>query len=111
MTQELGRGPADDELAVALGVTEDDIREARQAELAFSAYSLDAPLSGHEEDTAMLADVLARLVVLAEHVSEHRGVPLVTGPRLIQRGGAEGQLGLPRLADSVLVDPHAAGQL
>ena len=38
-------GPYDGELAAALRVTEDDIREARQASLAFSASSLDAPLS------------------------------------------------------------------
>ena len=40
-----------------LGVTEDEIHEASQASLAFSAYSLNAPLSDGE-DTAVLADVL-----------------------------------------------------
>ena len=74
MTQELGRGPADDELAAVLGVTEDDIREARQAELAFSAYSLDAPLSGHEEDTAMLADVLGEDDQAVEHAIDIESV-------------------------------------
>jgi RNA polymerase sigma-B factor len=57
LTQQLGRAPSDGELAAALKVTEDDIREARQASLAFSASSLDAPLSD-AEDAALLADVL-----------------------------------------------------
>jgi RNA polymerase sigma-B factor len=41
LAQERGRAPADDELATLLGVTEDDIRQARQAGLAFAAASLD----------------------------------------------------------------------
>ena len=45
LTQQLGRRPADNEVATVLGVTEDDIREARRAGLVFSAYSLDAPQS------------------------------------------------------------------
>ncbi len=57
LTQQLGRAPAEDELAERLGVTEDDLREARQAHLVFSTYSLDAPLS-EREDPALLADVL-----------------------------------------------------
>jgi RNA polymerase sigma-B factor len=57
LAQQLGRAPSDGELAAALKVTEDDIREARQASLAFSASSLDAPLSD-AEDAALLADVL-----------------------------------------------------
>jgi RNA polymerase sigma-B factor len=57
LAQQLGRAPADTELAAALKVTEDDIREARQASLAFTASSLDAPLSG-AGDAAVLADVL-----------------------------------------------------
>jgi len=57
LAQELGRAPSDGELAAALEVTEDEIREARQASLAFTAFSLDAPLSD-QEDAAVLADVL-----------------------------------------------------
>ena len=59
LAQERGRTPADDELAALLGVTEDDIRQARQAGLAFAASSLDAPVSG-AEDAAPLADCSAR---------------------------------------------------
>jgi RNA polymerase sigma-B factor len=57
LTQQLSRQPAEAELAERLGVSEDDMREARQADLVFSAYSLDAPLSDRE-DPALLADVL-----------------------------------------------------
>jgi len=57
MTHQLGRAPTDTELAERLGVAEDDVREARQADLVFSTYSLDAPLSDRE-DPAQLADVL-----------------------------------------------------
>ena len=57
LTQQLGRAPAQDELAERLGVSEDDMQEARQADLVFSTYSLDAPLSDRE-DPALLADVL-----------------------------------------------------
>jgi RNA polymerase sigma-B factor len=57
MTHQLGRGPTEDELAERLGVGRDDIAEARQADLVFSTYSLDAPLSDRE-DPALLADML-----------------------------------------------------
>jgi RNA polymerase sigma-B factor len=57
LAQELGHAPSDGDLAVALEVTEEDIREAWQANLAFSASSLDAPLSDGA-DAGVLADVL-----------------------------------------------------
>jgi RNA polymerase sigma-B factor len=57
MTQQLGRPPEDSELARRLGVPEDDVLEARQADQVFTSYSLDAPLSGHR-DPGLLADVL-----------------------------------------------------
>jgi RNA polymerase sigma-B factor len=57
LTQQLGRAPAEGELADRLGVSEDDMQEARQADLMFSTYSLDAPLSDRE-DPALLSDVL-----------------------------------------------------
>jgi len=57
LTQQLGRVPTEDELAERLGVSEDDMTEARQADLMFSSYSLDAPLSDRE-DPALLADLL-----------------------------------------------------
>jgi RNA polymerase sigma-B factor len=66
LAQELGHAPRDSDLAAALGVTEEDIREARQANLAFSAASLDAPLS-EAADAAVLADFLGA----DDHELEH----------------------------------------
>jgi len=57
LTQQLGRAPAEAELAERLGVSEDDMQEARQADLVFSTYSLDAPLSDRD-DPGLLADML-----------------------------------------------------
>ena len=73
MAQEFGRSPADDELAAALGVSEDDIREARRAKLAFSTFSLDAPLSSLE-DTVVLADVLGEDDQAVEHAIDMEAV-------------------------------------
>ena len=66
MLQQLGRAPDDSELALRLGVTEDEVLEARQADLVFSTYSLDAPLSDRE-DPALLADLLGE----DDHAVEH----------------------------------------
>jgi RNA polymerase sigma-B factor len=57
LTQQLGRVPEEAELAERLGVSSDDMQEARQADLVFSTYSLDAPMSDRD-DPAMLADML-----------------------------------------------------
>jgi RNA polymerase sigma-B factor len=46
LTQQLGRTPADSDLARHLGVSGDEVRQARQAQLAFQPSSLDAPLAG-----------------------------------------------------------------
>jgi RNA polymerase sigma-B factor len=59
MTQQLGRAPTDGELAGHLGVTEDDVLEARQAHLVFTTHSLDAPLSS-QDDPALLGDILGQ---------------------------------------------------
>src|ERR1019366_250070 len=48
---------SEEELAHRLGVSRDDMQEARRADLVFSTYSLDAPLSDRE-DPALLADML-----------------------------------------------------
>ena len=57
LAQDLGRVPAEADLARRLGVTGDALREALQAELAFQARSLDAPL-GDERGASTLADLL-----------------------------------------------------
>jgi RNA polymerase sigma-B factor len=73
LTQQLGRTPADSELAARLGVTEDDIREARQADLVFSAHSLDAPLSGRA-DAGQVADLLGEDDQAVEHAIDMEAV-------------------------------------
>jgi RNA polymerase sigma-B factor len=60
LTHELGRRPLDSELAERLGVTTDDLDEARQAAEGFSALSLDAPVSDGE-DSAGLGELLGGL--------------------------------------------------
>ena len=76
LTHQLGRAPLDGELARRLDVTEDDIAEARLASLAFSAYSLDAPLSDRD-DPGQLADLLGEddaaieLAIDTEAVNSH----------------------------------------
>jgi RNA polymerase sigma-B factor len=57
LTHELGRQPDEAELAKRLGVSAEDMVEARLADMVFSAYSLDAPLSDRD-DPSQLGDVL-----------------------------------------------------
>jgi RNA polymerase sigma-B factor len=47
LAQQLGRTPADSDLARHLGVSGDKLRQARKAQLAFSPSSLDAPQVDH----------------------------------------------------------------
>jgi RNA polymerase sigma-B factor len=57
LTHELGRLPGEGELAERLGVSAEELREARRAADGFSALSLDAPV-GDGEDSAQLGDLL-----------------------------------------------------
>ena len=57
LAQQLGRTPTDADLARHLGVSGDKVRQARQAQLAFSPSSLDAPQADHGA-TITLADSL-----------------------------------------------------
>jgi RNA polymerase sigma-B factor len=57
LTQQLGRTPADSDMARHLGVSGDRVRQARQAQLAFSPSSLDASQADHGA-TITLADSL-----------------------------------------------------
>jgi RNA polymerase sigma-B factor len=66
LTHQLGRAPSDQELAERLHVTEDEISEARQADMVFSTYSLDAPLSDRD-DPSLLSDVLGEDDPAVEH--------------------------------------------
>jgi RNA polymerase sigma-B factor len=73
LTHALGRAPTDDELAERLGVTADDLLEARQADMVFSTYSLDAPLSDRD-DPAQLSDVLGGEDLDMEHAIDMEAV-------------------------------------
>ena len=66
LTHKLGRAPSDEELAERLGVSADDLSEARQADMVFTTYSLDAPLSDGD-DPAQLSDVLGDYDAEMEH--------------------------------------------
>jgi RNA polymerase sigma-B factor len=57
LTQQLGRIPTDSDLARHLGVSGDQVRQARQAQLAFAPFSLDAPQADNGA-TITLADSL-----------------------------------------------------
>jgi RNA polymerase sigma-B factor len=73
LTQELGHTPSDDELAGRLGVTRDEVLEAREANMVFSAYSLDAPLSD-DRDPTLLADTLGDEDPAVEHAVDMAAV-------------------------------------
>ncbi len=66
LTHKLGRAPGDDELASHLGVTEDELLEARRADMVFHTYSLDAPIFDRQ-DPVQLADLLGE----DDHGVEH----------------------------------------
>jgi RNA polymerase sigma-B factor len=66
LAQEIQRTPADAELASYLRVTASEIRAARRADLSFSAWSLDAPLS-EEPEAGNLAELLGAEDPQMEH--------------------------------------------
>jgi RNA polymerase sigma-B factor len=86
LTHTLGRQPNDDELIERLGCTSEDLLEARQADMVFSAYSLDAPLSDRD-DPALLSDVLGDEDADMEHTIDMAAVSTHWGelPRREQR--------------------------
>ena len=69
LTHELGRQPLESELAGRLGVTPEELREARQAADGFTALSLDAPV-GDAADSAELGDLLGGLDVAFEQATD-----------------------------------------
>jgi RNA polymerase sigma-B factor len=73
LTAELGRLPSDGELAEQAGVSEDEVREVRQADLAFRAASLDAPVASHDAG-ASLAELLGDDDPQLEHVLDMQAV-------------------------------------
>jgi RNA polymerase sigma-B factor len=73
LAQRFGRPPRDAELATQLGVTEDEVLQARQADQVFSSYSLDAPLTDADEPT-LLADVLGERDSAVDQVTDVEAV-------------------------------------
>jgi RNA polymerase sigma-B factor len=67
LAQELGRTPAESDMARHLGVSARELRNARRAELALQPSSLDAPLGG-QPGTGTLADLLGREDPRVEHM-------------------------------------------
>jgi RNA polymerase sigma-B factor len=73
LTAELGRTPSDTELARQLQVSEDDVRAARQADLAFQAASLDSPVTT-QDGSASLGELLGDDDPRLEHVIDMQAV-------------------------------------
>jgi RNA polymerase sigma-B factor len=73
LTGKFGRTPTDQELARHLDVSDDDVRAARQAELAFQAASLDSPVTT-QDGAASLADLLGDEDPQLEHVLDMQAV-------------------------------------
>jgi RNA polymerase sigma-B factor len=67
LAQELGRTPAESDMARHLGVSTGELQHARRAELALQPSSLDAPLPG-QPGTGTLADCLGEQDPRIEHM-------------------------------------------
>jgi RNA polymerase sigma-B factor len=78
LAQELGRTPTESDLAAYLGVSGQDLRNARLAEMAFEPSSLDAPLSG-EPGTAVVADLLGEEDPQMDHMLDMQAVAMHWG--------------------------------
>jgi RNA polymerase sigma-B factor len=73
LTHELGRSPLESEVAGRLGVTPEDLREARQAGQGFSAQSLNAPV-GYDDGSPELGDLLGTEDTAVEHTVDMEAV-------------------------------------
>jgi RNA polymerase sigma-B factor len=73
LTQELGRTPAESDIACHMKISGDKLRDARRAELALSAISLDAPVSS-QTGAAVLADLLGNDDPRLDHMLGMRAV-------------------------------------
>jgi RNA polymerase sigma-B factor len=73
LTNELGRIPSDAELAQYLNISVDDVRAARQADLAFQAASLDSPVTT-QDGSASLGELLGDEDPQLEHVLDMQAV-------------------------------------
>ena len=73
LTQQLSRAPKDDELAEHLGISDDELRDAQRADMAFQSSSLDAPRSAGP-DPGNLADILGEDDPHLEHTLDIQSV-------------------------------------
>jgi RNA polymerase sigma-B factor len=73
LTNELGRTPTDVEIGRRLDVTDNQVREAKQADMAFQGASLDSPVTG-QDGTASLGDLLGEDDPQLEHVIDMQAV-------------------------------------
>jgi RNA polymerase sigma-B factor len=73
LTHKFGRMPTDADLARHLDISEEDVREARRADMAFQAASLDSRLSD-EDGSARLGDLLGEDDPNLEHVLDMEAV-------------------------------------
>lgn len=73
LTQLSGRNPTDTELAQRLGVGADRLREAQQADMAFTTYSLESPLPARERP-ALLADLFGEPDAGVDHTLDMHAV-------------------------------------
>jgi RNA polymerase sigma-B factor len=73
LTNELGRIPSEAELAQHLDISTDDVRAARQADLAFQAASLDSPVTT-QDGSATLGELLGAEDPQLEHIIDMQTV-------------------------------------
>ena len=73
LTHDLGRMPTDAELAERVGVTADDVVEARRADLAFRASSLDSPVVS-DDGSATVGELIGADDPQLDHVLDMQAV-------------------------------------
>src|SRR5580704_1921352 len=73
LTHDLGRMPTDAELAERTGVTVEDVVEARRADLAFRASSLDSPAAA-DDGSVTIGDLLGADDPQLDHVLDMQAV-------------------------------------
>jgi RNA polymerase sigma-B factor len=73
LTHDLGRMPTDAELADRVGVTTEDVIEARRADLAFRASSLDSPVAS-DDGAATVGELIGAEDPELDHVLDMQAV-------------------------------------
>jgi RNA polymerase sigma-B factor len=123
MTQQLGHAPSESDLADKIGAGDDQLRQARLAEVALTPWSLDAPLTDRPE-AATLADLMGtddpniELTLDLQAVATHWGELPVREQRILvmrfygdmTQAQIGAQLGISQMQVSRLL-AHALGLL